>query len=96
MRNHTYYVYIVASWTKVLYIGVTNYLAARLYQHRNAGEETYAGRYRTHRLVYIEEFSRIDNAIAREKQLKGWKRDRKIALVESKNSGWRDLSEDWA
>jgi putative endonuclease len=94
-RDHTYYVYIVASWTRVLYIGVTNDLTARLYQHRTASEDTFAGRYRTHRLVHVEEYRWIDDAIAREKQLKGWKRDRKTALIEAENPGWRDLSDEW-
>ncbi|HEV2127916.1 MAG TPA: GIY-YIG nuclease family protein [Thermomicrobiales bacterium] len=75
--------------------GVTNDLAARLYQHRNVGDNTFAGQYRTHRLVYVEELPRIDDAIAREKQLKGWKRDRKVALIDSMNPVWRDLAEDW-
>ena len=95
-RDHTYYVYIVASWTRAIYTGVTNNLEARLYQHRAAGPDTFAGKYRTHRLVYVEEYRWIDDAIAREKQLKGWRRDRKIALIEALNPEWKDLSEEWA
>lgn len=93
--NHNYHVYIVASWTRVLYIGVTNDLEVRLHQHRTANNNSFAARYRTHRLVYVETYSWIQDAIAREKQLKGWCRDRKIALIESMNPGWDDLSAGW-
>ena len=94
-RDHTYYVYIVASWTRVIYTGVTNNLEVRLHQHRTASDDTFAGKYNAHRLVYVEEFRWIHDAIAREKQIKGWRRDRKIALIESLNPEWKDLSEEW-
>ena len=94
-RNHNYHVYIVASRTRVLYIGVTSDLEARLYQHRTATDSSFAARYRTHRLVYVETYSWIQDAIAREKQLKGWRRDRKIAQIESMNPNWDDLSVGW-
>ena len=94
-RDHNYYVYIMASWTRVIYTGVTNDLEVRLYQHRTANDNSFASQYRTRRLVYFEHYTRIDDAIAREKQLKGWRRDRKIGLIESMNPDWKDLSEDW-
>ena len=94
-RDHTCYVYIVANWTRALYTGVTHDIEARLYQHRTASDDTHAGKYKTHRLVYIEEFRWIDDAIAREKQLKGWRRDRKIALIDALNPDWKDLSKEW-
>jgi putative endonuclease len=94
-RDHTYYVYIVASWTRAIYTGVTNNVEVRLHQHRAASADSFAGKYRTHRLVYVEEYRWIHDAIAREKQIKGWRRDRKIALIEALNPDWKDLSEEW-
>ncbi len=94
-RDHTYYVYIVASWTRAIYTGVTHNMEVRLHQHRIASDDTFTGKYKAHRLVYLEEFRWIDDAIAREKQIKGWRRDRKIALIESRNPEWKDLSEEW-
>ncbi len=94
-REHHYWVYILASWTRVLYTGVTSDIEGRLYEHRSEDHRSSTSRYRAHRLVHIEEFEWIDDAIAREKQLKGWRRSRKIALIESENPDWRDLSKDW-
>ena len=94
-RDHTYYVNILASWTRVLYIGVTSDIEGRLYEHRTADEKAFTGRYRVHRLVYIETYGWIDDAIAREKQLKGWRRSRKIAIIEAQNLSWDDLSTGW-
>lgn len=93
-REHHSWVYILASWTKVLYIGVTSDIEGRLHEHRTVNDRAFTSRYRVHRLVYIEEYSWIDDAIAREKQLKGWKRSRKIELIESENPEWFDLSRD--
>ena len=88
----TYYVYIMASRTRVLYVGVTNNLARRVNEHRSlvAG---FTSRYRVTRLVYFEQFADIRDAIAREKELKGWVRRRKVRLIESRNPTWEDLSE---
>ena len=84
-----YYVYILASRRHgTLYIGVTNSLQKRLEQHRN-GVKAYG----VFRLVYVESYERADEAIAREKQLKRWKRDWKIELIERENLEWRDLSD---
>jgi putative endonuclease len=85
-------VYILASRSRALYVGVTAYLDARLEQHKSG--RGFAGRSRTWRLVYAEPHDRITDAIAREKQLKGWRRAKKVALVERENPQWRDLS--WA
>ena len=90
------YVYILSNRKRtVLYIGVTNNLQRRLYEHKNEIVDGFTKRYHIHRLVYFEEFNHIDQAIAREKILKGWRRDRKDALITSFNSEWNDLSEGW-
>ncbi len=96
IHMNTYYVYILSNWNgNVLYIGVTNDLKRRLYEHKNKLHEGFTKNYNVNKLVYFETTSDITVAINREKQLKGWKRDKKIKLIESKNSDWRDLSEDW-
>nr|WP_302706874.1 GIY-YIG nuclease family protein [uncultured Dialister sp.] len=90
------YVYILSNRKHtVLYIGVTNNLQRRLYEHKNEMVDGFTKRYHIHRLVYFEEFDHIDQAIAREKMLKGWRRDRKDALITSFNPEWNDLSEGW-
>ena len=93
MRSVRFFVYILASRFRTLYIGVTNDLGLRLAQHRLRTPGTYTARYRIDRLVYVEEFSDIREAIQREKQLKGWRRARKIALIESTNPEWYDLAD---
>ncbi len=94
-REHRYWVYILARWSRVLYIGVTSDIEGRLYEHRIEDPRLFTSRYRVHRLVYIEEYTRVDDAIDREKQLKRWRRDKKIALVESENPDWIDPSREW-
>ncbi len=86
-----YYVYVVASWTRVLYIGVTNDLLRRVWQHRTGVVPGFTSRYNVNRLVYFEIYPNPSDAIAREKELKGWLRAKKIALIESTNPTWRDL-----
>jgi len=93
-REHRYYVYIMSSQTRVLYVGVTNDLERRVAEHRSASVEQFTGRYRAHQLVYYEETSDVRAAIERERQLKGWTRRRKLDLIQSANPGWRDLSSD--
>ena len=89
-----YYVYILASRRHgTLYIGVTNSLRTRLKQHRNGTGSQFVKTYGVCRLVYVEAYERPDEAIAREKQLKRWKRDWKIELIERDNLEWRDLSD---
>ncbi len=89
-----YYVYILASRRHgTLYIGVTNSLQKRLAEHRDGKGSVFVKTYSVHRLVYVEAFDRADEAIAREKQLKRWKRDWKIELIERENLEWRDLSD---
>ena len=95
MRERFYCTYIVASRSRTLYIGVTGDLFCRVLQHRAAEAPGFTSRYRAHRLVWFERYVSPSRAIAREKQLKGWKRDKKIALIERENPTWQDLSEDW-
>ena len=93
--DRTYFVYILASRSRNLYIGVTNSLIRRLSEHKAGRADSFTRRYRIHRLVYYERFQYINNAVARETELKGWLRARKIALIESTNPVWADLSEEF-
>ena len=89
-----YYVYIMSNRTHVLYIGVTNDLDSRAAQHQEGAHPGFTQLYHLNRLVYFERQDKIADAIAREKQLKGWRRSRKIALIESLNPQWSDLSRE--
>ena len=80
---------------KVLYIGVTNNLRRRLYEHKMGMVEGFTRRYGVHQLVYYEQYNDIEVAIKREKQLKGWKRIKKEWLINKLNPEWKDLSEEW-
>jgi putative endonuclease len=93
--QRSFYTYILTNNSGTLYVGITSSLESRIVQHRNAGPETFAGRYEIGRLVYYEENSDVRQAIAREKQIKGWTRQRKFELIASLNPIWRDLGEDW-
>ena len=91
-EKKTYSVYIMASASGVLYIGVTNDLERRVFQHKNKLVPGFSARYNVQKLVYFELFGDVRAAIAREKELKGWLRRRKVALIESTNPQWKDLS----
>ena len=92
MNAYNFYVYILTNdYNNVMYIGVTNDLRRRISEHKNGIVEGFTKRYNVHKLVYVEYYQDIRTATAREKQLKGWKRDKKNALVESKNPQWREL-----
>jgi putative endonuclease len=93
MREHRYFAYIVCSRSGTLYIGVTNSIYRRALQHKSGEVEGFASKYHCDRLVYYESFDDVHRAIGREKQLKGWSRAKKIALIESKNPRWEDLAE---
>jgi putative endonuclease len=93
MREHRYFTYIVCSRSGTLYIGMTNSIYRRALQHKSREIEGFASKYHCDRLVYYEGFDDVYRAIGREKQLKGWARARKIALIESKNPRWEDLAE---
>ncbi len=90
-----YYVYIMANRSRTLYIGMTNNLERRVREHREGRGSTFAAKYRIHRLVYYETTNDVQIAIARERHLKGWRRSRKIDLIESANQNWTDLAANW-
>ena len=91
-----YYTYILTNWNnKVMYIGVTNNLERRLYEHRNHLADGFTKKYNVYKLVYFESTSDVRAALEREKQLKGWNRIKKNELVQTMNPDWYDLSEDW-
>ena len=81
--------------SKTLYVGVTNNLPRRVVEHRNKTGSSFVRKYNVTRLVYVEQTGEVDAAIAREKQIKGWLRSRKVALTESVNPEWSDLSRDF-
>ena len=89
------YVYIATNKSGTLYIGVTNDLERRMREHKQKVGSKFAARYNITRLVYYEEFADIREAIAREKQLKRWRRGKKVWLIERENPEWKDLSEGW-
>ena len=88
-----YYVYMMTNWNnRVLYIGVTGNIERRVYEHKNGLIEGFTKEYRLHKLVYCEYTSDVRAALQREKQLKGWRREKKNALVNSINPEWKDLT----
>ncbi len=93
--SRTYFVYILASKSRRLYIGVTNNLERRLWEHKNKVVEGFTKQYNIDRLVYFEDTTDVKAALEREKQLKGWRREKKIELIESVNVIWNDLSLNW-
>ena len=91
-----YFVYILKNWDdSVIYIGVTSNLEKRLYEHRNDLADGFTKKYNVHKLVYFEESTDVNSAIAREKQLKGWTRKKKNQLIQKANPEWKDLSLNW-
>jgi len=90
-----YWVYIVASRTGTLYIGMTNNIYVRVAQHKSGEIEGFSSKYHCNRLVFWESFDDVLKAIDREKQLKGWRRAKKIVLIEHVNPRWEDLAEKW-
>ncbi len=97
--NHNYYVYIVTNKNKtVLYTGMTNNLERRLFQHQENSKPfkhpSFAGKYNAYFLLYYEWFGQVTDAIAREKEIKGWRRSKKEALINSLNLGWRFLNDE--
>ena len=89
-----FYVYILASRNGVLYVGMTNDLQRRLYEHKNKLVPGFTATYNVDRLVFYESLPDALQAIAAEKRIKGWRREKKVALIESANPMWRDLSSD--
>jgi putative endonuclease len=91
----TYHIYIMSNISKMLYIGVTNDIQFRVFQHKRKQVAGFTQRYNLFKLVYAEAFGDIRDAIAREKQIKGWLRVKKVSLIESLNPDWKDLAADW-
>jgi putative endonuclease len=88
-------IYILANRSRTLYVGVTNNLQRRIFEHRERLVPGFTSRYNIKRLVYFEAFPTMLEAIAREKQLKGWRREKKMALIATMNPHRRDIGEDW-
>lgn len=95
MNEHQYFIYIMASSSGTLYIGVTNNLIKRVYQHKNDLIEGFTKKYQCHKLIYFEVTSDVYSAIAREKQLKNWNRQKKEFLIKQQNPHWEDLNIDF-
>lgn len=91
----TFWVYLMTNHSGTLYIGMTNNLERRIWEHRHGVVEGFTSKYHITRLVLAEPYAEVRDAIAREKQLKKWSRDKKIALVQSSNPEWHDLAEEW-
>lgn len=95
MTVKTYHVYIMTNRSRTLYTGVTNDLQRRVWEHKSKTIEGFTKKYNITMLAYYEEFNDILTAIEREKQIKGWSRSKKIALIEAMNPEWNDLSHGW-
>ena len=95
MSRQTYWVYIMINNSGTLYTGVTGNLPRRVYEHRQRLVPGFATRYKIDQLIYAESFSQVRDAIAREKQIKAWRRSHKVALIDSVNPEWNDLGEEW-
>ena len=91
MKDYNFYIYIMTSNSGTLYIGVTNNLTKRIYEHKNNLVEGFTKKYGCHKLIYFEQTSDIESAISREKQIKRWNRRKKEALIKTKNPRWEDL-----
>jgi putative endonuclease len=91
--EHVYWVYIVASRSGTLYIGITQRIDRRMREHKSGLVEGFSSKYHCDRLVYFESFDDVNKAIGREKQLKGWRREKKIGLIEARNPRWEDFAE---
>ena len=94
-RKHEYCFYIMASLSGTLYCGATGRLRPRTAEHKAGVGSKFTAKYKTDRLLYIETYRYVRQALAREDEVKGWTRAKKIALIESTNPEWRDLSRDW-
>jgi len=91
-----YYIYMLTNANgKVIYVGMTNNLERRIYEHKNKLVDGFTKKYNVNKLVYFEQTSQVESAIAREKEIKAWRREKKDNLVVQMNSGWKDLSDGW-
>ena len=89
------YVYIIGSKSGVLYVGITSDIKKRVYEHKNHLNPGFTDKYNVDRLLYVETIKEPASAINREKQIKKWRREKKVMLIDSLNPGWNDLNEDW-
>ncbi len=95
-KEHQYFVYLLTNWNnKVMYVGVTNNLERRIYEHKNKTVKGFTEKYNVSKLVYFEETNDIASAISREKEIKKWRREKKDALAIAVNPEWKDLSDGW-
>ena len=94
--SKSYYVYMMSNWNnKVLYVGVTNNLERRVYEHKNKISSGFTAKYNVNKLVYFEETNDVETAIEYEKKIKGWRREKKNELINKRNPEWNDLSLNW-
>jgi len=95
LKHHNYYIYIISNWNnKVIYLGMTNDLERRIYEHKNKIFEGFSKKYNLNKLVYYEYTNDVNAAIQREKQINKWRREKKNSLVESRNPEWKDLADE--
>ena len=94
-REKCYYVYIMASKSRVIYVGMTGFLMARVLRHGAGEGGEFTREYRVHRLVYYQLLHNVGKAIARETEMKKWCREKKVALIEKENPTWQDLAAGW-
>ena len=94
-QERRYYVYIMASKSRVIYVGVTGFLMARVLRHKAGEGGAFTRKYRVHRLVYYRSFQNISDAIACETEIKQWRREKKVALINADNPTWEDLAAGW-
>jgi putative endonuclease len=90
-----YYVYMLSNTSRMIYTGMTNDLQRRVYEHKNKLIDGFTKKYNLHKLVYYDETDDVGYAIRREKEIKGWSKKKKKALIESMNPLWKDLAKDW-
>ncbi len=95
MPNRIFYVYILASNSGTLYTGMTNNLERRVSEHKRSKIPGFTKKFKVNRLVHFEEFGFVEDAIAREKQIKSWRREKKVKLITETNPKWQDLAADW-
>ena len=95
LKDHNYYIYIISNWNnKVIYVGMTNDIERRIYEHKNKIFEGFSKKYNLNKLVYYEYTNDVNAAIQREKQIKKWRREKKNNLIESMNPEWKDLAKE--
>src|SRR5262245_16366682 len=95
MKKKLYFTYIMGSLSGTLYTGITSRMVPRAWEHKNKVDPGFTAKYDVDRLLYYETYSSVISAITREKQIKGMRRSKKVALIESVNPSWKDLSKEW-